>query len=92
MPAFSTLIANIIPKARRGRLYSILGERGVTISFGNFWGGGFLLFPPAALGAYIGGHIYKLNPNYLWVITSTAMLLNLVLAYLFVREPKEIQQ
>lgn len=92
MPAFSTLIANIIPKARRGRLYSILGERGVTISFGNFWGGGFLLFPPAALGAYIGGHIYKLNPNYLWVITSVAMLLNLVLAYLFVREPKEIQQ
>lgn len=92
MPAFSTLIANMIPRARRGRLYSLLGERGVTISFGNFWGGGFLLFPPAALGAFVGGYVYKLNPSYLWIITSAAMLLSLVLVYIFVREPKEAQK
>jgi DHA1 family multidrug resistance protein-like MFS transporter len=92
MPAFSTLIANMIPRARRGRLYSLLGERGVMISFGNFWGGGFLLFPPAALGAFIGGYVYKLNPDYLWIITSAAMLFSFVLVYIFVREPTEAQQ
>ena len=91
MPAFSTLIANMIPRKRRGRLYSLLGERGVTINFGNFWGGGFLLFPPAAVGALLGGYIYKMNTTYLWMIFSTAMVMCLALIYLLVKEPEEAQ-
>lgn len=92
MPAFSTLIANMIPRSRRGRLYSLLGERGVLISFGNFWGGGFLLFPPAAAGALIGGYIYKMDHSYLWMICSTAMVICLALIFLFVKEPEEAQR
>jgi len=92
MPAFSTLIANMIPRSRRGRLYSLLGERGVLISFGNFWGGGFLLFPPAALGALVGGYVYKMNESYLWMIFSAAMLVCLALIFLFVKEPEEAQR
>jgi MFS family permease len=92
MPAFSTIIANIIPRNRRGRLYSLIGERGITISFGNFWGGGFLLFPPAALGSYVGGWVYKLNPNYLWMITSVALVVSLVLVFFFVRNPEDAEQ
>ncbi|MBS7638559.1 MFS transporter [Candidatus Bathyarchaeota archaeon] len=89
MPAFSTLIANKIPRSRRGRLFSILGERGIQISFGNFWGGGFLLFPPAATGALLGGHIYELNPTYPWIIFSAAMALSLLLTHIFIKEPRE---
>jgi len=92
IPAFSTIIANTIPRSRRGRLYSLIGERGISINFGNFWGGGFLLFPPAALGAYVGGWVYKLDPNLLWVITSVAILICAVLVYLFVHEPDEAQE
>jgi MFS family permease len=92
MPAFSTIIANSIPRSRRGRLYSLLGERGITISFGNFWGGGFLLFPPAALGAYVGGYVYTLNPNYPWMITAGALLVSAIMVLLWVHEPKEAQQ
>ncbi|MBE0633446.1 MFS transporter, partial [Candidatus Bathyarchaeota archaeon] len=92
MPAFSTIIANSIPRSRRGRIYSLLGERGISISFGNFWGGGFLLFPPAALGAYVGGYVYTLNPNYPWMITAVALLIAAVMALLYVHEPKEAQQ
>lgn len=88
MPAFSTLIANMIPRNRRGRLYSLLGERGVLFSFGNFWGGGFLLFPAAALGSYIGGHIYELNPAYPWIILSVSTLGSLVLALRYIKEPE----
>jgi MFS family permease len=88
MPAFSTLIANIIPRSRRGRLYSLLGERGVMFSFGNFWGGGFLLFPAAALGSYIGGHVYELNPSYPWIILSASALGSLALALRYIREPE----
>jgi Na+/melibiose symporter-like transporter len=92
MHAFSTIIANSILRSRRGRLYSLLGERGVTISFGNFWGGGFLLFPPAALGAYVGGHVYTLNPNYPWMITAAALIISAIMTTLWIHEPKEAQE
>ena len=89
MPAFSTIIANMIPRERRGRLYSILGERGININFGNFWGGGFLLFPPAALGAYLGGQIYQVNPSYPTIILSVIMVISLLLTYLYLHEPEK---
>ncbi|MBN1681967.1 MFS transporter [Candidatus Bathyarchaeota archaeon] len=88
MPGFSTIIANMIPKERRGRLYSLLGERGVMISFGNFWGGGFLLFPAAALGSYIGGVIYSISVDALWIIMPIAFLITSILAYIFIKEPE----
>jgi len=91
MPAFSTLIANSIPKNRRGRLYSLLGERGVMISYGNFWGGGFLLFPAAALGSFIGGYVYEFNGAWSWIILAVAMGLNFVLAYIYIKEPDRAQ-
>jgi MFS family permease len=92
MPAFSTIIANIVPRSRRGRLFSLIGERGVRISFGNFWGGGFLLFPAAAIGSYIGGWVYTLNPDYPWMITSAALVVSLILIYIFVKDPENVQQ
>ncbi|TRO52410.1 MFS transporter [Candidatus Bathyarchaeota archaeon] len=92
MPAFSTIIANSIPRSRRGRLYSLLGERGISISFGNFWGGGFLLFPPAALGAYVGGYVYNINPNYPWMITAAAIFISAIMVFLFVHEPEKAQE
>lgn len=91
VPAFSTIIANTIPRNRRSRLYSILGERGVTYSFGNFWGGGFLLFPAATVGAFLGGHIYETNSSYPWIILSTATLVSLFLAVYYIKEPKKAQ-
>jgi MFS family permease len=92
IPAFSTIIANTIPRSRRGRLYSLLGERGISINFGNFWGGGFLLFPPAALGAYVGGWVYQMDPTLPWVITGAAVLVCALLVYLFVQEPEKAQE
>jgi MFS family permease len=91
IPAFSTIIANTIPKSRRGRLYSLIGERGISINFGNFWGGGFLLFPPAALGAYMGGWVYQADPRLPWIVTSSAILICALLVYFFVHEPDEVQ-
>ena len=91
IPGFSTLIANMIPRHRRGRLYSIMGERGVQISWGNFWGGGFLIFPPAALGAWVGGQVYAISPNLVWQITSIALFVSAILIMLFVHEPEQAQ-
>jgi MFS family permease len=88
-PAFLTLISNKIPRSRRARLFSILGERGIVVSFESFWGGGFLIFPSAAAGALIGGFIYELNPKILWTISSAAMAFTLLLAHLFVKDPSD---
>ncbi len=88
MPAFSTIIANMIPRNRRGRLYSLLGERGVRFTYGNFWGGGFLLFPAAALGSFLGGYIYEINSTYPWIILPIATFFNFLLAFRYIREPE----
>jgi len=50
-----------------------------------------LLFPPAAVGAYVGGWVYKLDPNLPWIITSGALLVCALMVYLFVHEPEEAQ-
>lgn len=91
MPAFSTIIANMIPRNRRGRLYSLLGERGVMFSYGNFWGGGFLLFPAAALGSFMGGHIYEIDNTYPWIILPAAILANFLLAVKYIKEPENAE-
>ena len=91
MPAFSTLIANLIPRSRRGRLYSLLGERGVMFSYGNFWGGGFLLFPAAAAGSFIGGYVYEINHVWLWMILPAAVLFNFLLAVIYIKEPERAE-
>lgn len=92
IPGFSTLIANMIPRERRGRLYSLLGERGVQISWGNFWGGGFLIFPAAAAGAWVGGQLYAYSPTLVWQITSVALFCSALLVYFFVDEPEQAQE
>jgi MFS family permease len=92
IPAFSTLIANMIPRDRRGRLYSLIGERGVQISWGNFWGGGFFLFIPAALGSWVGGNVYSISPMLTWQITSVALLVCAFLILFFVHEPEQAQE
>ncbi len=89
IPAFSTLIANMVPRERRGRLYSLMGERGVQISWGNFWGGGFFIFPPAALGAWVGGQLYSYSPTLVWQVTSAAILLCALMIQFLVEEPEE---
>jgi MFS family permease len=91
VPAFSTLIANIIPRSRRGRLYSLIGERGIMLSFGNFWGGGFLLFPAAAFGSLIGGFVYDINKTYPWIILSIASLAIFFLTNRYIKEPANAQ-
>jgi MFS family permease len=91
IPGFSTMIANMIPRERRGRLYSLLGERGVMISWGNFWGGGFLIFPAAAAGAWAGGQLYAISPTLVWQITSIALFIAAIMVYFFVQEPEKAQ-
>jgi len=61
------------------------------ISWGNFWGGGFLIFPAAAAGAWAGGMIYQYSPTLVWQVTSLALLVSALMVFFLVDEPEEAQ-
>ena len=76
----------MIPRERRGRLYSILRERGINMTSETFGEKVSYFFPPAALGAYLGGQIYQVNPAYptiiLSIIMTVSLNLNLSISYM----------
>jgi len=90
-PAFSTLLANLVPRERRGRLLSILG-RGIAISWGGVWAGGFIVFIPMSLGTLIGGYIYEANPMFPWLILGGALVLCLILSIMYIHEPENPEE
>jgi DHA1 family multidrug resistance protein-like MFS transporter len=87
-PAFSTLMTNVIPLKRRGRLLALLG-RGTAISYGGVYVEGFLLFIPVTVGSLLGGYVYEANPQYPWFILTFAIISCLVMSFLFIHEPKK---
>ena len=56
-PSWASLIADITPRERRGRVNALLGENGILVSTSRVAGGGVLLFIPSSLGAFIGGYL-----------------------------------
>lgn len=87
MPSFATIIANMIPRNQRGRIFSLIGERGISIATDQFWGGGFLLFPFAAAGVFLGGYIYTYNLHLPWLLMSLTMLISFILVYRWMIQP-----
>lgn len=64
MPAYASLIANLIERRRRGRTYALIGERGVmvvTSGGGGMVASGLLLVVPASIGSLLGGYLYPLT-------------------------------
>lgn len=89
-PASATLIANAVPRDKRGRLLSILGQ-GLSIGWGGVWTSGFLLFVPITAGSLIGGHVYAADPQYPWFILTLSLILCVILNFRFIREPEETE-
>lgn len=87
-PASATLIANIVPRERRGRLLSILGQ-GLSIGLAGGYGYGFLLYIPRIVGSITGGYIYTFNPQYPWFILAVSIILCFVLSFRFICEPEK---
>jgi MFS family permease len=88
-PSFATIVANTVPKERRSRLYALLGDRGINISTGGYFGGGFLLFVPGAIGSFAGGYTYEMGAGLPFTILIIALLVCLFIAYKFVKPPEK---
>ncbi|MEM3056438.1 MAG: MFS transporter [Candidatus Bathyarchaeia archaeon] len=91
MPSYSTLIANLIERGRRGRTYALIGERGVmvvTSSGGGMVASGLLLIIPASIGGLLGGYLYLINRGLPFILLAISLSLVLIITYRLVREPE----
>jgi len=93
MPACQALVADSVPRERRGRIMSAIG-RGVIMVTGAGGGGGgggpgmgFILSIPVIVGSLAGGHIYSANAAHPWIIMTGTLVTCTALSVAFIREP-----
>ena len=91
MPGFQSLLADAVPKDRRGRVTSAVGGGNFFIDVRNTgMGGGTLLFIPMAIAQILGGILYESTPTLPFYIMSVGMTVVAVWAYFKVKDPKDI--
>jgi MFS family permease len=91
MPGFQSLLADAVPKDRRGRVTSAVGGGNFFIDIRNTgMGGGMLLFIPMAIAQILGGILYESTPTLPFYLMSVGMAVVAVWAYFKVKDPKDI--
>jgi len=91
MPGFQSLLADAVPKDRRGRVTSAVGGGNFFIDIRNTgMGGGMLLFIPMAVAQLLGGVLYEVDSTLPFYVMSAGMAIVAVWAYLKIRDPKEL--
>ncbi len=89
-PAFSSIIADIVPKEKRGRIMSALGQGGFMV-MGQGSGTSFIASTTIVFGSFLGGFIYELNKMCLWYVFSTALFFSLILSIKSIYEPAKAE-
>ena len=88
-PSFAAIIADIISRERRGRVYALIGENGIQVSTSRLQGGGVLLIAPAALGSMLGGYLYEWTPLSPFIVMLASLIVALGYTYFKVHEPEK---
>ena len=95
IPACTALMADLVPRQMRGRVMAALGQGGIMLgAAGGGTGGpavGFVITIPLMLASLAGGLLYAANPVYPWIFVLITTLLSLLLAVLFIRDPKKAE-
>jgi MFS family permease len=89
-PACQALVADIVPKERRGRIGAAFGRGSIGIRVTVVTAG----FVPAIfsmLGSLIGGFIYAFNSTYPWLLLSITLFISLIITIFFVKEPEKVE-
>jgi MFS family permease len=90
MAAAPSYMAHKSPPDMRGRVMAALGMGLLFVdtsgsSTGGGPGMGALLTVPSIIGSMLGGIIYNLDPKLPWLLLGSSMLLNAILAFIFIR-------
>jgi MFS family permease len=90
MPSARALVADLIPRHKRGLINAALGRGYLIVTVGGTLGGGALaLFIPSMLGFALGGYIYPINNIFPWILLALAMAISALLSALFIQEPEK---
>ena len=91
-PGFQSLLADYTPRERRGRVTSAVGGGNFFVDIrGTGFGGGMLLFIPAAVAQTLGGVLYEANPTIPFMVMSAGMVIVIIWAFLRVKEPVKME-
>jgi len=91
-PGFQSLLADYTPRERRGRVTSAVGGGNFFVDIrGTGYGGGMLLFIPAAVAQTLGGVLYEANPTIPFMVMSAGMVIVIIWAFLRVKEPVKME-
>ena len=92
-PGFQSLLADYTPRDRRGRVTSAVGGGNFFVDIrGTGFGGGMLLFIPAAVAQSLGGVLYEVNPVIPFIVMAAGMVIVTVWAYYRVKDPRSIEK
>ena len=93
IPAANALMAEMVPRERRGMAMATLG-RGMLLT--NYRGGvgggpgmGFVLTLPVVVGSLVSGYIYDAYPSAPWLLLGTALVANAIIAAFFLKTGEE---
>jgi MFS family permease len=93
MPGFQSLLADAVPKDRRGRVTSAVGGGNFFIDVRNTgMGGGMLLFVPMAIAQILGGVLYENTPTLPFYVMSAGMAITAVWAFFKIKDPKDVYE
>ncbi|MGQ9680627.1 MAG: MFS transporter [Candidatus Bathyarchaeia archaeon] len=91
MPGFQSLLADAVPKERRGRVTSAVGGGSFFIDVRNTgMGGGMLLFAPMAIAQILGGLLYESKPVLPFYIMSVGMVIVAAWSFFKLKDPEKL--
>jgi MFS family permease len=93
VPSSAALMADLVPREKRGRVMSAVGRGSVMVgATGGGTGGpgmGYLYTVFVVAGSVLGGVLYSVDPSYPWLGVLAACVAQMAFVALFIRDPKE---
>ena len=88
-PAFQSLLTEMIPPAKRGRMFAALGGAGIWVT-GGAWATGMIAMVSITLGTLASGYVYRFNNSLPWIILSISMVVLGVLMIVLIKDSKDL--
>ncbi len=88
MPAATALLADMVPRERRGRATAAIGWQPVIISLGAM-SSGFFRFPPYFSGSALSGYVFSIDARLPWYLLAAGYASASVICKFLIKEPRE---
>ncbi len=96
VPSSTALMADYVPRELRGKVMAAIGRGSVLVgATGGGTGGpgmGYFFTIPVMVSSVIGGLLYSLNPNYIWLCILGTAMIQLISIILFIRDPEKAEK